>query len=231
MIHSEKEASYFPVDIHWNLRTFKSIHEQFDVNRFFQRAVTVTGPYLTLKTLHPADALIYCSLHLLLNHPDALNLKWLFDLKFLADSLAIPNDWEKLQEWSVETRARIAVERCLRLAQFWTGLAIPDQFNDFTVWPKPGKMETALIPYLVTVNQGVQGEFQAFRSALSYPMDNAYFLFRLMVPPIDYMRGAYPLFSDCLLPLSYMQRWIRWISPQCKINKSGTNKAPERNRR
>jgi hypothetical protein len=212
-IHQEDPGNKFPVDlhwVHWELHPFFKGGEKVDIQDLFQRAWKVETPTLAFETLHPVDYLIHSAIHLIMIHKNEMRLSWIYDTALLAHHLQVPDDWETLQEKCVAWRARLPLEHCLKMAQVWTGLELPDGFDDFSTWPPPTKDEAAVWAdtmhhHWVTI---------LLKRSLANPsllLRRVPSLFRLLFPHPDMVRYCYPTSSNWLLPVSYVRRWFRWV--------------------
>jgi hypothetical protein len=224
-VHQENPENKFPVDlhwVHWELHPFFKGSEKVDIEDLFERAWKVETPTLAFETLHPVDYLIHSAIHLIMIHKNEMRLSWIYDTALLAQYLQAPDDWETLQERCVAWRARLPLEHCLKMAQVWTGLELPDGFDDFSTWPPPTKDEAAVWAdtmrhHWVTIllKRSVLNPSLLLRRIPS--------LFRLLFPPPDMVRYCYPTSSDWLLPISYVRRWFRWFD-DLVINRIGVLK-------
>jgi hypothetical protein len=224
-VHQENPENKFPVDlhwVHWELHPFFKGSEKVDIEDLFERAWKVETPTLAFETLHPVDYLIHSAIHLIMIHKNEMRLSWIYDTALLAQYLQAPDDWETLQERCVAWRARLPLEHCLKMAQVWTGLELPEGFDDFSTWPPPTKDEAAVWAdtmrhHWVTIllKRSVLNPSLLFRRIPS--------LFRLLFPPPDMVRYCYPTSSNWLLPVSYVRRWYRWID-DLVINRIGVLK-------
>jgi hypothetical protein len=224
-IHQENPGNTFPVDlhwVHWELHPFFKGSEEVDILDLFQRAWKVETPTLAFETLHPVDYLIHSAIHLIMIHKNEMRLSWIYDTALLAQNLQVPDDWETLQERCIAWRARLPLEQCLKMAQVWTGLELPEGFDDFSTWPRPTEDESAVWEdtmrhHWVTI---------LLKRSLSNPsllLKRIPSLLRLLFPHPDIVRFCYPTSSNWLLPLSYMRRWLRWID-DLVINRIGVLK-------
>jgi hypothetical protein len=143
-------------------------------------------------------------------HKNEMRLSWIYDTALLAQHLHAPDDWQTLQQRSVAWRARLPLEQCLKLAQVWAGLELPEGFDDFSTWPPPTEDESAVWAdamhhHWVTI---------LLKRSLANPsllLKRAPSLFRLLFPHPDIVRLCYPTSSNWLLPVSYVRRWFRWF--------------------
>jgi len=212
-VQQKNPRNSFPVDlhwVHWELHPFFKGSEEVEIHDLFQRAWKVETPTLTFETLHPVDYLIHSAIHLVMIHKNEMRLSWIYDTALLAQYLQVPNDWKILQERSVAWRARLPLEHCLRMAQVWAGLQLPEGFDDFSSWPRPTEDESAVWAdtmhhHWVTI---------LLKRSLSNPsllLKRVPSLLRLLFPHPDIVRFCYPTSSNWLLPISYVRRWFRWI--------------------
>jgi hypothetical protein len=224
-IHQENPGNKFPVDlhwVHWELHPFFNGSEEVEIQDLFHRAWKVETPTLAFQTLHPVDYLIHSAIHLIMIHKNEMRLSWIYDTALLAQHLQVPDDWETLQERCVAWRARLPLEQCLKMAQVWAGLELPEEFDDFSIWPRPTEDETAVWAdtmhhHWVTI---------LLKRSLSNPsllLKRVPSLLRLLFPHPDMVRYCYPASSDWLLPVSYVRRWFRWVD-DLVINRIGVLK-------
>ncbi len=221
-IHEHNPGNKFPVDlhwVHWELHPFFKGSEEVDIQDLFQRAWKVETPTLTFETLHPVDYLIHSAIHLVMIHRMEMRLSWIYDTTLLAQHLQVSDDWETLQERCVAWRARLPLEHCLKIAQVWAGLELPNGFDDFSTWPRPTEDESAVWAdtmrhHWVTI---------LLKRSLANPsmlLKRLPSLLRLLFPHPDMVRFCYPTSSNWLLPVSYVRRWFRWID-DLVINRIG----------
>jgi len=212
-IDQKNSGNKFPVDlhwVHWELHPFFKGSEKVEMEDLFQRAWKVETPTLAFETLHPVDYLIHSAIHLVMIHRMEMRLSWIYDTALLAQYLQVPDDWERLQERSVAWRARLPLEHCLKMAQAWAGLELPEGFEDFSAWPRPSEDEAdvwadTMHHHWVTV---------LLKRSLANPsliLKRVPSLLRLLFPHPDMVRLCYPTSSNWLLPISYVRRWFRWI--------------------
>ena len=212
-IDEKNPGNTFPIDlhwIHWELHPFFKGSKEVGIEDLFQRAWKVETPTLAFETLHPVDYLIHSAIHLVMIHKNEMRLSWIYDTALLAQHLRVPDDWKALQERSVAWRARLPLEQCLKMAQVWAGLELPDGFDDFSTWPQPTEDERTVWAdtmrhHWVTI---------LLKRSLANPslfIKRVPSLLRLLFPPPDIVRFCYPTSSNWLLPISYVRRWFRWI--------------------
>ena len=221
-VDHKNQSNKLPVDlhwVHWELHPFYMGSKEAEIQDLFQRSWRVETPNLVFETLHPVDYLIHSAIHLVMIHRNEMRLSWIYDTALLAQHLQVPNDWERLQERSVAWRARLPLEQCLKMAQVWAGLDLPDGFDDFSTWPPPTEDEVAVWTdtmhhHWVTI---------LLKRSLANPsllLKRVPALLRLFFPHPDIVRFCYPASSNWLLPVSYVRRWFRWID-DLVINRIG----------
>jgi hypothetical protein len=224
-IDQKNSGNKFPVDlhwVHWELHPFFKGSEKIDIEDLFQRAWNVETPTFAFETLHPVDYLIHSAIHLVMIHRMEMRLSWIYDTAMLAQHLQVPADWQTLQERSIAWRARLPLEQCLKMAQVWAGLELPDGFEDFSTWPQPSEDEASVWAdtmhhHWVTI---------LLKRSLSSPsllLKRVPSLLRLLFPHPDMVRLCYPTSSNWLLPVSYVRRWLRWVDALV-INRIGALK-------
>jgi hypothetical protein len=212
-IDQKNSGNKFPVDlhwVHWELHPFFKGSEKVEIEDLFQRAWKVETPTLTFETLHPVDYLIHSAIHLVMIHRMEMRLSWIYDTALLAQHLQVPADWQTLQERSIAWRARLPLEHCLKMAQVWAELELPDGFEDFSTWPRPSEDEADV--WADTMNHHwVTILLKRSLSSPSLLLKRIPSLLRLLFPHPDMVRLCYPTSSNWLLPVSYVRRWFRWI--------------------
>jgi hypothetical protein len=224
-VHQNNQGNKFPVDlhwVHWELHPFFKGSKEVDIHDLFQRAWKVETPTLAFETLHPVDYLIHSAIHLVMIHRMEMRLSWIYDTALLAQHLQVSDDWETLQERSVAWRARLPLEQCLKMAQAWAGLELPEGFDDFSTWPRPTADESAvwaetLQHHWVTI---------LLKRSLANPslfVKKIPSLLSLLFPHPDIVRVCYPISSRWLLPVCYARRWLRWFD-DLVVNRIGVLK-------
>jgi hypothetical protein len=212
-VHQRNPGNTFPVDlhwVHWELHPFFKGSEEVDIEDLFRRAWRVETPTLAFETLHPVDYLIHSAIHLIMIHKNEMRLSWIYDTALLAQHLRVPDGWKTLQERCVAWGARLPLEQCLKMAQVWAGLELPEGFDDFSTWPRPTEDESAvwadtLRHHWVTI---------LLKRSLANPsllVKRVPSLLRLFFPHPDIVRFCYPISSNWLLPVAYVRRWLRWV--------------------
>jgi len=224
-IHQNNLGNKFPVDlhwVHWELHPFFKGSEEVDVEDLFRRSWKVETPTVAFETLHPVDYLIHSAIHLVMIHRMEMRLSWIYDTALLAQHFQVDEDWKTLQERSVAWRARLPLEHCLKMAQVWAGLELPDGFDDFSTWPRPTEDESAVWAD-TTRHHWVTILLKRSLANPSLLLKRIPSLLRLLFPNPDIVRVCYPASSKWLLPVSYVRRWFRWID-DLVINRIGALK-------
>ena len=209
--HCNNQRVYRVIELHWRLHTFLGIRQEAQTEELFNRSIKVKTHSLTFEALDPVDALIHTAINNAYGHDDGMRLIWIYDIKMLALSLAVPGDWELLQKRSVEWRARRAVELSIEMARAWLGLRLPKDFADFTKWPQPTDSEIAGWEKAVH-------KYRSFPTLLSLRMPagagvmvKARLFARLVFPLREKVCRDFPPPHDLLFPLSYVRRWLHWV--------------------
>lgn len=212
-VHEKNPLDKLMVDlhwVHWELQPFFEKGREIEIKDLFERARRVELEDLTFEILHPVDSLINAAVHLMIIHKKEMRLVWIYDTALIAGQLEVPGDWETLQERSVNWRARLPLEHALRMAQHWVGLQLPAGFNDFSTWPRPNEDERAVWADTMK-HHWVSILLKRSLSNPSMLLKRLPSLFHLLFPHHDVVRFCYPPSRDCLLPLSYVRRWHRWL--------------------
>jgi hypothetical protein len=212
-IDENNPGNTFPVDlhwVHWELHPFLKGSEEVDILDLFQRGWKIETPTLAFETLDPVDYLIHSAIHLVMVHKNEMRLSWIYETALLAQQLKVDDDWKTLQERCVAWRARLPLEQCLKMAQVWAGLELPEGIDDFSTWPQPTEDERTvwvdtMRHHWVTI---------LLKRSLANPsllLKRIPSLLRLLFPHPNIVRFCYPTSSNWLLPISYVRRWFRWI--------------------
>ena len=200
------------IELHWDLHRFSGIRREAGIEELFTNAVRISHSALAFEALHPVDALIHRSLNNAFIHDQDMRLSWIYDVVLLARSLRVPEDWEVLQQRSVDWRARLALEHSLTLARIWGGLELPPAYADFSTWPRPTKTEIDGWYKATRRHERLSEYLSLHMSHASGRLEKLRFFIHLLFPSPDYMRVKYPPSKDGLLFLSYVRRWRRWLS-------------------
>jgi len=217
--HKNKASKYYPVELHWDLHSFSGISCKSKVEDFFSRAraVSIKASNFTFAALHPVDALIHAALHLTLVHGQDMQLRWIYDISFLSRKLVVPDDWIILQARSVEWRAVLAMQNSLKMARIWTGLKLPVGFDDFSKWPDPAQIEIKAWSHAIRPYHNIISFFKLSLTDSSNISEKVGSIFHLIFPEPGIVRMNYPPLHRWLLPLSYIQRWWRWLMASMKF--------------
>ncbi len=155
--YNDKSKNYLTVEIHWDISPFQLLSSH-NTDQFFNRAVEVTWNDFTFEVLDPVDTIIHQVIHLGMRHRSSIRLSWIYDI-YLLCSMLKPCDWDVIQERSVEYNSRIALEKCLIMAQLWTPFEIPNDYRDFEKWPHPSKSELRVYSYLSSEQKSILSRF------------------------------------------------------------------------
>lgn len=206
-MHSQKQR-YKLVEVHWSLY----ISSDIDIDRLFDRAVSVSCGNVTFETLNPVDALLHNGLHLLMHHDDDVRLSWIYDAALMARNLPFPGGWAELQEKSVEYGAVRSVQVTLGMAELWTGLKLPPGFDDLSLWPQPGKQELAALANLNLNRSALMLDKIRFQWYCSSGLVEKLLLIKFFLfPPGEIMRNEFPGSPDWMLPVNFIRRWLKLI--------------------
>lgn len=200
-----RDKNYLDVDVMWNIFPYSTIGELSDVDPLFDRAVKADLKGLSIECLDPVDALVFNASHVKYGHKGGIRLSWIIDVAMICRSFRSPEDWVLLQQRGVDYLARDAVEKVLRMAQYWTGLVIPAEYSDFSKWPAPSEKEV-LLNRLMDSGDPVAGIRLATMAPGGLPKKAGHLL-GIAFPPPACMRRSYALSSNWELPMAYVRRW------------------------
>ena len=212
-IHKKDPKNNLNVEMHWALSMFSSSKWKVDINEIFSRSVKIETPGLSIKILHPVDNLIHASLHMLIGHSHDLRLIWIYDCALLADHITVTNNWEMLVNKSESDGTHIILEMSLKMAQLWFNLKIPTQFNNLLQMSETSDINDIAWsdPIQWRSDQIAKFTFKLFLSNNLSPGKKVLQLFHIIFPHPDIVRMKYPTSHSCLLPLSYIRRWWKWV--------------------
>ena len=210
----EKARHFRGLELHWDLYVCHGKTREVGVEDLFQRSVELKTPSLTMRILHPIDALMYGAINIR-NHSHN-RLTWIYDIALLTGHLRKTDDWKILQQRCVEWRGRNAMEIALKQAQDWAGISIPFGFDDFSQWPAPVAVELSRYPMPGFGHEWfINGVFMYVIKTLRFHSISSIFsivacVFTLLFPSANTIRASYPPSHRLLLPLSYVSRWLNW---------------------
>ena len=138
------------------------------------------------------------------------NFKMLPDIALLSQKLVDPKDLKDLRSRTSEFKLGLAMEKALKLAQFWNGIRLPEGYDDFTRLSKPDKAEKVELEY-VTNNHATDIRLCGYLETLRESPNKIRYLMKFLFPPPDYIRATHPPSRIWLLPFSYVRRWAHWI--------------------
>lgn len=205
-IHRDPSKNYLLLEVHWDLNHVSSIRN-IDVADLFSRSVKVASDDYAFETLSPVDHLINSASHIGLKHDNDVRLSWIYDVSQLSKNLSL-EEWHILQKRSVDCGVRIALERSLTMAQYWTGLQIPAEYSDFSRWPGPTKKE---LGSLSLINEGRRKAIRQFEVIFFGPgpmSDKVRVLIHRAFPTPSAMR-KYKYTKPWLLPFYYVRRLFK----------------------
>lgn len=211
--HKDGQKNNYGVEVHWALNMFSDSKWKVDINEIVSRAVKVETPGLCFKILHPVDNLMHVSLHMLIRHPHDIRLIWIYDCALLAHQLTLTNNWEMLIEKSNGREVHIVLIKALEMARLWYDTKVPSGFNGFsirtgfrgpgnTAFPDPNRWLNKQI-FKFPIKLIFSNELSLYKKI--------HHLFQIIFPHPDVVRMKYPPSHSWLLPLSYLQRWWKWI--------------------
>lgn len=137
-------ACYYPrkknqqvIELHWRPLFLPGPGDSVDPVELIARSERIQTPHGHIQRLNPADALLYLSIHMSLFHEPMLRLSWVCDIERICEYITSHALWPRVKERSEIWQGRSAVERALGIAQQWTGLTLPDEY-DLSSWPGAG---------------------------------------------------------------------------------------------
>jgi hypothetical protein len=209
--HKDAKLHKFTVEIHWDLHFYTAVTKHYKTEDFFSRAAEVKAAGFSFETLSNTDALIQAVLHMTIIHNQEMRLSWICDIALLLERLS-NEEWELLRRTCGQWQARIALEKCIKLAEVWFGAMVPPEFSDFSKWPPPTEAEITFWESSLGRHDDPLKLFKLHSLPKGF-LAKVRLFFHIAFPAPARMRQAYPPPRPWLLPLSYIQRWVRWIKP------------------
>lgn len=207
--HQRDPDKNIMVELHWELYVFLGHKGKLNIKELFRRSIQLETPSVSFKILDPIDTLIACVLHMTMTHSTDIRLLSVYDIALLLQKIREKHTWQILLKRSVELNARIGLEKSVKMAQLWTGLNLPADFIDFHKWPVASDGGNRIVSNVMNM---LRTFLKLYRSGTTNPLQKVRYTFRLVFPGTDHMRKAYPPSRNWLLPLSYMKRWLKWIT-------------------
>lgn len=153
-------ACFFPrkknqqvIELHWRPLFLPGPGENVNPAALIARSERIQTPNGHIRSLDPADALLYSAIHMSLFHEPMLRLSWVTDIQRIGEYITSRALWPKVMARSVEWQGKNAVERAVGLARQWTGFTIPDEY-DFSHWPETGKDEKFALSHMEKRREG-----------------------------------------------------------------------------
>ena len=153
-------ACFFPrkknqqvIELHWRPLFLPGPGENVNPAALIARSERIQTPNGYIRSLDPADALLYSAIHMSLFHEPMLRLSWVTDIQRIGEYITSRALWPKVMARSVEWQGKNAVERAVGLARQWTGFTIPDEY-DFSHWPEAGKDEKFALSHMEKRREG-----------------------------------------------------------------------------
>lgn len=200
------------VEIHWDLHRFYGAKQDIVLDDLFHNAIIVNTPAFSFETFNPVDALLYMVSHAGLSHTEDIRLTWICDITRIVSRLKAPEDWRLLQLRSVGWGIRLLLEKFMKMAQVWNNLKIPNEFADFSLWPKPSQDELALWPHITQKNKNVISMLKLRIPGNLDFSEKMRLLFRLIFPMPEHVCVDFPCRYKWQIPWSYIQYWLKWLA-------------------
>lgn len=212
-IHKGDPNNNYEVEVHWALHMFSDSRWKVNINEIVSRAVKVETPDLCFKMLHPVDNLMHASLHMIIRHSHNIRLIWIYDCALLAQQLTLTNNWEMLIKKNYGGEMHIVLKKALEMARLWYNSNVPPGFDGHSSRAGFSGLDIAAFPDPV---RWLNKQIFKFPIKLFFSNDlslykKIHYLFQIIFPHPDVVRMKYPPSHSWLLPLSYLQRWLRWI--------------------
>lgn len=199
------------VEIHWDLHRFYGAKRNAAVEDLFHNAITVNTSSFSMETFGPVDALLHMVAHTGFSHTRGIRLSWICDIAQISSGLKVPEDWISLQTRSVEWGVRLLLERFLKMAEAWNGIKIPDEFADFSSWPKPSQNELAIWPHVAQRRASAIGMLRLRVPRNLGLLRRMRMFFRLVFPTPGHILIDFPCRHKWQIPWSYVRYWLKWL--------------------
>lgn len=203
--YRDRKADYRFLELHWSLSQYTIFNRSLDLEDYFERAATAKAGTQEVLVMDLADATIYASVHLLLQHFDSVRLSWINDLGLLGRAMEGTEGWEQLRARASESGTGPLLRPALRMAELWTGLNVPQELYQ----PDPDR-ERKVSEAFEAVKRRKSGdadEMMAIWPAGASLREKCRIVRFLAMPPEKIMRAGYFPGENLSLPVMHLKRW------------------------
>lgn len=200
----------FLVELHWSLYKYNSFFA-VSVEELFENAVVVQAKDFSFYSLDLVGTMIHCSTHLTLSHNKQISVFWIYDIMLLANRLESPEYWRILQDECKHWNNILAVENALKLAQIWTGLSLPQGFEDFSKWPVPSQNELEIWNYSLQRHSNIIAKIKLHWKIPASRWLKIKLMFRDFFPSPRRIQKIGAGSKERWLPLSYLKLWRKYV--------------------
>jgi hypothetical protein len=170
------------------------------------RAEAIPMPSLDSQALAPSPvhSLFVACMHRIAHHHDTDDLLWLYDIHLLARSL-VESDWENALRLAEARRVCAVVLHGIERAENAVGQSAPSHITERLRELASREPPSPLLASGTRMIDVVRTDFHA----LSNGRPRLQLIAEHLIPPVSYMRRAYPRWPAALLPLAYAYRIVR----------------------
>ena len=199
----------FGVEVHWKLDCGFGLLPDGFVDEMFSRSIRVEADDITFSTLSMEDHLLYQASHMACQHCYATRLSWICDIAMLSEQIPDTAGWEDLLVLSVGRNCRLSLEAAVQMARFWTGLTLPPEVRDTTLWPKPGTVEEEVWSLAMRRGESISSLIQLKIRTIPETRGKLWVLFRFVFPHPDAMYLYRSREGRLGLLAAYVRRWLQ----------------------
>ena len=199
----------FGVEVHWKLDCGFGLLPDGFVDEMFSRSIRVEADDITFSTLSMEDHLLYQASHMACQHCHATRLSWICDIAMLSEQIPDTVGWEDLLVLSVGRNCRLSLEAAVQMARFWTGLTLPPEVRDTTLWPKPGTVEEEVWSLAMRRGESISSLIQLKIRTIPETRGKLWVLFRFVFPHPDAMYLYRSREGRLGLLAAYVRRWLQ----------------------
>ena len=210
---TDARAMVYLFDIHWKISNALVYADRLSYEE--TRAEAVSMPRLDARALAPSPvhSLVIACVHRIAHHADTDDLLWLYDIHLLAGSLT-GAEWERALRLA-EAKQLCAVVLCgIERAGRAVGQSAPDAVIERLRGLASREPPAPLLGQRTRMIDVALTDFRTLPTSRA----RLQLLAEHLMPPVSYMRRAYPRCPAPLLPFAYVYRVARgaprWFRPR-----------------
>ncbi|WP_181391449.1 nucleotidyltransferase family protein [Methanospirillum stamsii] len=196
------------IDIHWSIDRNFSLFDQDWLDKAFISKQLIQYNNFNFFTFNPINHLEYLAFHHIFQH-DSMTFDWIMDIAYLFPKLTI-EDWKIITKKSAMDNVRISLELALIIASLWSGVSLPENYNNFSNWPVPSQKEQKIMTFAKNHSIYLMS-FIHIIHALKNRNDKISHIYYYIFPPKGLLYKYRKSDSILDIPCAYIRRWISFI--------------------